>query len=77
MNPLKWFQRLDHWTDRRPVGALLLISTICLLGGVMTLKWQEDTGLTLNQAWHLVGFLEGMVFATLLHVVDVLRRRGS
>jgi hypothetical protein len=74
MKTPQWFKKLDAWTDRQPMSALILIAVLCLVGLVLAC-WLDSISARQQGPIFCTGFFVGLFVGAAAHVAD-LKRKG-
>lgn len=69
-----WFNKLDAWTDRQPITALVLIGVICLLGEVLAV-WLDSISARQQGPIFATGLFAGMFITAAAHVAESKRKK--
>lgn len=71
---MKWFNKLNQWTDRQPLAGLLVVAALCLCGIVLCFELETVIALQ-GVASFVSGVLTGMLLTSVFHVMDATKAK--
>lgn len=71
---MKWFDKLNQWTDRQPLAGLLVAAVLCTTAMVLAFELETATSRQ-NVGSFIIGLMAGMLLVSVFHVMDVTKAK--